>query len=342
MNVKKYLFITFMVFTFAFVSLSGPSLTHAKPIELSYSLMFPPLHAHAKLAEAWIQEVEKRSGGSVKIAYYPGGALLKADKMFNGVVSGITDIGMSVFVYTRGMFPSMEIGDLPLGFSDGAMGTLVMNDYYKKVRPEKLDKAVKVFYVHSCGPCILHTTKKPVYKLEDLKGLKIRGQAATAKIIEALGGVPVAMPQAEAYEALQKGVAEGNLTPMEVLKSWRQAEVVKYTTECYSIANSSTFYVVMNKEKWNSLPEDIKKIIDDVNAEWIGKHAKAWAEIDDVGREYTLSLGNKVIPLSEDEGARWRKAAEPVIDDFVEDLESKGLPGKLYLQTVKEIIAKYQ
>ena len=305
-------------------------------IELSYANFFPPTHIQAKLGESWAKEIEKRTNGKVKITYYPGGALLKGPKIYDGILKGITDIGMSVFAYSRGVFPSMEAMDLPMAYPNGRVATFVINRFYDKFKPKELSK-VKVHYLHAHGPGLLHS-KKAVNKLEDLKGLKIRSTGLSAKVVEALAGVPVAMGQGGTYEALQKGVVDATFSPIEVLKGWKQAEVIKYTIECYSVGYTSGFYVAMNLGRWNSLPKDVQEVIDEVNAEWIAKHGDAWDSSDKAGREFTLSLGNKIIPLSQAESARWAKAAQPVIADYTKAAKKKGLPGKDYVDTLRELI----
>ena len=246
---------------------------------------------------------------------------------------------MSVFGYSRGVFPSMEAIDLPMGYPNGRAATAIINDFYNKFKPKELSK-VKVMYLHAHGPGLLHS-KKAVYKMEDLRGLKIRSYGFNAKVAEALGGVPVAMGQGGVYEALQKGVVDATLSPMEVLKGWKQGEVIKATTECYSVGYTAGFYVAMNLKKWNSLPKDVQKVIAQVNKEWIAKHGKAWDDSDKAGREFTLSLGNKIIPLSKAESVRWAKAAAPVVDGYIKDKGAKGLPAKAYVDFIKAGVKKY-
>jgi len=309
-------------------------------VELSYANFFPPTHFNAILAEEWGQEIEKRTDGRVKFTYYPGGALLKGPEMYDGVMKGVADIGMSLFAYTAGRFPVMEALDLPMGYPSGEDATFVANDFYNKFKPEEL-KDVKVLYLHAHGPGLLHS-KKAVRTMDDVKGLKIRCTGFSAKAAAALGGVPVAMGQGGAYEALQKGVVEATLAPMEVLKGWKQAEVIKYTTECYSVGYTTAMYVIMNMDKWNSLPKDVQRAFEKVSEDWIPKHAKGWDEADNEGRAYTLELGNEIIPLSEEESARWATAVRPVIDDYAQSLEDKGLPGKEYVEFIKERIEKHR
>lgn len=233
----------------------------------------------------------------------------------------------------------MEVLDLPLGYPNGRVATRVANDFYNQFKPKELE-GVKVLYIHAHGPGILHTIK-PVKTIADLKGMKIRSTGLSAKVVEALGGVPVAMPQGGTYEALQKGVVDGTMTPIETLKGWKQAEVVKNTTDCNSVGYTTAMFVVMNLSKWNALPKDIQKVFEDVSKEWIDVHGKAWDDLDAEGRQYTVSLGNKIIPLSKEENARWKKAVSPIIDEYVKTADDKGMPGKKAVKEVESLIKKY-
>ena len=328
--------VLFLVFAFGAFSLFDADAVQAKPIELAYANFFPPTHIQGKLGASWAKEIEKRTNAKVKITYYPGGALLKGPKIYDGILKGITDIGMSVFAYSRGVFPAMEAIDLPMGYPSGRVANMIINDFYKRFKPKELNR-VKVLYLHAHGPGLLHS-KKPVNRMEDLKGLKIRATGNSAKVAEALGAVPVAMGQGGTYEALQKGVVDATFSPIEVLKGWKQGEVIKYTIECYSVGYTSGFYVAMNLDKWNSLPKDVQAVFNEVSLEWIFKHGEAWDSSDEEGRKFTLGLGNKVISLSEREQARWAKAVKPVIDAYIKKANAKGLPGKSYVETIEGML----
>jgi TRAP-type C4-dicarboxylate transport system substrate-binding protein len=321
-----------------FFVFGGTSSATAQTI-LSYSIFFPATHAQAKAGEDWAREIEKRTGGKVKINIFAGGSLTPADQCYDGVVKGITDIGMSLFAYTRGRFPLMEALDLPMGYPSGMVATRTANDFVKKMNPKELDD-VKVLYLHAHGPGLLHT-QKPISSMADLKGMKIRSTGLSAKIVENLGGVPVSMPQGGTYEALQKGVVQGTLAPMETLKGWKQAQVVKHTTDCSNIGYTTAMFVVMNKRKWNALPEDVKKVFDDVSREWIAVAGKAWDDADVEGHEYAKELGNTTSKLSAKESALWEQAVRPVVDGYIKDMDSKGLPGKQAVREVESLIHKY-
>lgn len=269
-----------------------------------------------------------------------GGTLTPSDKCYDGVEKGISDIGMSCPAYTSGKFPLTEVIDLPLGYKSGLAATRLVNEYLKKFKPKEFD-GTKIMYFHAHGPGILHT-KKAVNNLEDLKGMKIRCTGLARKVVEKLGGAPVAMPMGETYDSLSRGVVEGSMAPYEALQGWRWGEVVKFTTENFGSAYSTAFFVVMNKDKWNALPPDIQKIIEKVNEEWIEKTGKMWDEIDKAGRDFTLKSGNKIVPLSQDEDWRWTKAVKPISDEYVNNMKAKGLPGEEALKFCLEQLYKLQ
>ncbi len=307
----------------------------AKPTKLTFSIFFPPTHGQTKAAMDWAKEIEKRTDNKVQISVFAGGTLTKAPQCYSGTVKGISDLGFSLFAYTRGRFPVLAAVDLPMGYASGKVASRVAQEFAKTFKPKELSD-VKVLYLHAHGPGLLHT-KKPVKKLEDIKGMKIRATGLSAKIVKALGGVPVAMPQGGTYEALKKGVVEGTFGPMEVLKGWKQAEVIKYTTECYSVGYTTTFFVVMNLDKWNALPADIKKIFDEVSDKYTDVHGNVWDSTDQEGRKYTQSLGNEIISLSDEESARWRKAVEPVINDYIANTPD----GDAHVKKIRELMKKY-
>jgi len=307
-------------------------------IELSYTNQFPPTHIQSKLAEAWCREIERRTDGKVKITYYPVQTLLKLDKIYYGILDGITDIGQSVFGYNRGVFPAMEAFSLPHGFASASEATRVLNEFYKNFKLKETSR-VKVLYLHAHGAPMLHSKKK-IEKLEDMRGVKVRSYGFNAAMVKALGGIPVSMPMAEVYEALSKGVVDATFSPIEALKGWKQAEVVDYSIEIEGVAYSTAMYVMMNRHKWNSLPQDIKETIEEINQEWIIKTGEAWKSSDEEGREYTIAQGNKILKLDKEESNRWAKAVYPIIADYVANTKKKGLPGQEYVDFIQASLKK--
>jgi TRAP-type transport system periplasmic protein len=317
---------------------SGEPAKPAEVIKLSYSIFFPPTHIQCITATNWANEIQKRTGGRVQIAIFPAGSLTKADQCYEGVIKDISDLGMSCFAYTRGRFPLMEGLDLPLGYPDGKTATRIANEMVQKYHPAELAD-VKVLYVHAHGPGIL-ASKKPVKTLADFKGLKVRATGLSAKIVEALGGTPVAMSQPETYEALAKGVVEATLCPIETLKGWKQGEAIEYVVDSTAIGYTTAMFVVMNKDKWAALPPDVQKVFTDVSQEWIAKHGEAWDQADQAGREFVTGLKRQFIQLPEAEQQQWKAAVKPILEDYVKKTKEKNLPGDAMLADIQADIAR--
>ncbi len=317
----------------------GTATAPNKPvIKLSYSVFFPPTHVQAKLAVEWADEIKKRTEGQVQITVFSGGSLTKADQCYQGVVDGVSDIGMSAFAYTRGRFPLLEGLDLPVGYPDGVAATRIVNALAAKYQPAETQD-VKLFYVHAHGPGVL-ATKKPVATLADLKGLKIRATGFCSKVVECLGGSPVAMPQGETYEALQKGVVDATFCPAETLKGWKQGEVITSVTDSTCIGYTTAFFVAMNKEKWAQLPADVQKTLETVSAEWVVKHGQAWNDADAAGLAYIAELKRTVIPLAAGEQALWIEKVAPLLQDYAARAGQKNLPGEAFLKELQAAVAE--
>jgi TRAP-type C4-dicarboxylate transport system substrate-binding protein len=308
-------------------------------IELTYNNFFPPTHYHSILAEEFCKEIEQRTNGRVEITYYAAGGLAPAAETYDAVVSGICDIGMSCLAYTMGRFPASELVDIPHGYPNGWVATEVANNFYNNFKPAELADT-HVLYFHAHGPGVILTTNKPVRVLEDLQGLVLRSTGVGAAIAEALGATGYAAAQGEAYELMQKGTIDGSVTPPEVLKGWKQAEVVKYVTNCYGVGYTTDMFVVMNLDKWNSLPSDIKKVFTEVSEEWIEKHAKVWVYYDKAGKDYFLTFeGREWIELSPDEMARWIDAASSVKDNYMAEKGAMGLSVDNYESYLNQRVA---
>jgi TRAP-type C4-dicarboxylate transport system substrate-binding protein len=304
--------------------------TDNKTYEFSYSVFFPPVHKNSILAQKFCDEINKRTNGKVKITVFAGGTLTKADKVYDGVVNGLSDLGMSVVSYTMGRFPASELVELPHGYLNGWVSTKVANDFYNEFKPAEFDK-VHVLYFHAHGPSVILTVNKPVRQMEDMKGMVIRSTGVGASIVEALGGKGYGAAQGEAYDLMSKNTIDGSYTPREVLQGWKQAEIVKYVTECTDVGSTANMYVVINKDKWNSLPANIQDVFTKVSNEWIDKHGMTWANYDISAMNYFKTFeGREVIKLSADESAKWVQATSPLVAKYIKERADKGLPAEQY------------
>ena len=296
---------------------------HAKVINLKVANYFPPPANQSKMLEEFCRDLEKRTKGGVKVDYYPGGSLLKAPAMFQGVVDGISDIGYSHVYYTAGRMAVTEATGLPLGYPSAWVGGHVLNDFYQEFKPKEFDK-VKVLWLNSTPPSAIATAKKPMRKLEDLKGLTIRAPGLSGDIMKALGGTPAPTPMMEVYDSLAKGVIDGEASNYETLRAFRFAEVVKYSTTIWPITYPFPFYLVMNKNSYKKLPPDIKAIFDTLVGEYKERYIMMWNANDFIGKRFGEDQGVEFIDLPPEEIAKWKAAVEPVINSYTKKMVGKG------------------
>lgn len=310
-------------------------------IELTLAHFFPGTHpAETELVQGWSKEIEKATDGKIKIVSYPGGTLLSAPDIYNGVVDGVADIGLSCFAYTRGRFPVLEAFELPgIVYKNSKVASKVAWEGIKKLNPEEVQDT-KLMMVITTGPGDLFT-KVPVKTLDDLQGLEIRATGLSAKTIKQLGGTPVAMAQSEAYEALSKGIVKGNLSPVEVLKGWRHAEVTSYLTRTPFLYNT-LFFVTMNKDKWNSLSDDTQEAILEVNNKFFEETAIGlWDRQNEEALKWAVEEeGIEILELSEEEAKLWKEKVTPIQEEFTEKMKEKGIEQDV-LQVVKDLAEEY-
>jgi TRAP-type C4-dicarboxylate transport system substrate-binding protein len=334
--------VTCIIFTLLFgFSLVLPKASHSQAtITLKYANFPPATTFPCVQMERWAKEVEKRTNGKVKVQTFPGGTLLPAKNIFDGVISGMADIGNFAMSYQPGRFPISEAVDLPVGFANARVASLVLFDLIEKYNAKEFEK-VKVLTLFTCPPANLMTSK-PVKSLKDLKGMEIRVSGTSVDVLKNLGGSGIAMPQSDTPEALQKGVVKGNFSSMEVLKDFNYAAYTPYVT----LVNLQvvSFAVVMNKDKWNAMPADVKKIFDDMRreqAEWTGtyvdnhvKEALAWSK--EKYKDF------QVFELPKNDSAEIPKLMQPIIDGYVKKTNALGLPGDQIVKDISLLKAKYE
>jgi TRAP-type C4-dicarboxylate transport system substrate-binding protein len=299
------------------------SASAADVIKLKAANYLPVTHPMSLLTAWFCDEVKKRTNGQVEITYYPGGTLLNPVKMYDGVATGIADMGVSHISYTRGRFPVMEVFEQPHGFPSGWVATQVTTDFYNKYAPKEWSD-VRVLYINTSGPLILQTVTKPVKTLEDLKGLKIRATGQMSDVVKALGAVPIPLEMGDVYDSLRRNVIEGVTVDLSTLKYWKFADVTKYVTADWQLGTGYTFYFVINKKKWDALPDDIKKIFTQVAFETKEKQAALWNEMDIEGGAVFKTAGGQMITLSDAEAAKWIRAVQPIFAAYKKDMVSKG------------------
>ncbi|MGP4082698.1 TRAP transporter substrate-binding protein [Pseudalkalibacillus sp. R45] len=316
----------------------GTANAEKEKIKLSYAFFAPDSTFPAVQMKKWSEELEKRTDGQVEVELFFGGSLLEANNMFEGVANGTADIGLTATTYEPGRFPLLEISDLPSGYPNSEVASQVVNDLIEEYPPEALSD-FKIITSFATEPSYIQSVD-PISNMKDLSGKQLRISGALTPVMKKLGAAPVGMSQAEVPEALQTGVIEGNISSREVLKDFKLAETAKYVTD-YPLTITS-FVAVMNKETWEGLPDDVKKVIDELNGEMSIFTGKYLDEHVKEAMEWSKETENlEVISLSQEEELKWEETLKEIQGDVVEKVDSKGLPGSEYRDRLYELVEKY-
>ncbi len=311
-----------------------PASVKAGPVKLSYA-NFPPAPTFPCVQmERWKKEVEKRTHGKVMVNTYPGGTLLGAKNMMDGVIAGQADIGNLCMAYQPGRFVLTNATSLPLGIPNARVGSLVLWDLYKKYMPAAFSK-VKVLTMFTTAPTNI-MSKVPVKDLSDIKGLDLRASGGAAQILGAWGANPVGMPMPATVEALQKGVVKGLFSSLETLKDFKFAELCRYVTMTDTVIYP--FAVVMNMDSWNALPSDVKKVMEDLGAEqaeWTGNYMD-----NHVKDAIKWSKEKYNVQFIQPDKAKWNKKLQFISDKWIKNATAKGLPAKAIVADIKAFIKK--
>lgn len=304
-----------------FLSFGGANAAD-KVIHLKFANYLPPQAKVSLIGEEFIKDIERRTRGRIKVKYLKGGSLLKGTGMYKGIEVGMADLGFAHIYYTPGRMPVTELAGLPIGSPSAWVNSHALNDFYFEFQPKEFDK-VKVLWMSGTVTDSL-ITKKPVRKIEDLKGLKIRAPGIVGQIVKSLGGSPAPTPIMELYDALAKGVLDGVYGNYEIIKAFRLHEVTKYATTCWQMGAAFPFYTIMNKKSYNKIPSDLKEVFDNVCGEYRERYALMWNEIEFGGKIAGLQKGMEFINIPDEEAAKWEKAVTPVIENQVKKLVGKG------------------
>lgn len=319
--------------------------TKEKPIELKFAHFLPPNMFLVRDGFApWAEAVEERSGGRVKVTFYPAQSLCKAKDDYDAAVTGVADIAWHSIAYTPGRFPLTEILFLPyLGSVTTESANKVYHGLYEKF-PEfrKEYSEVKLLWLHAGSPAGLFSAKKPIHKLEDLQKVLIRAVGPNAAVAEALGAIPVSMTVPDTYLGMEKGTVDAAFVPTEALISFKLSEVTKYLTLGVE-SGFGPYCVVMNLRVWNSLPEDIQKIIEEESPKTSVLNAKGWDLKDREAIDLMKKTpGKEVIYIPPEELDRWRAKVRPLYQKWISDRESRGLPGKKVFDEACSLFQKYE
>jgi TRAP-type C4-dicarboxylate transport system substrate-binding protein len=318
---------------------------NAAEVTLKMHHFLPPVsNGHARFLKPWADKVAAESNGRIKIDIFPSMQLGGAPpQLFDQARDGVADLVWTLPGNTPGRFPGIETFELPFVPAKAALPNSValskfadqfLKDEFKEVHPI-------CFWSHDHG--LLHTNK-PIAKMEDLAGMKIRFPTRLAgEALKALGATAVGMPIPQVPESLAQRVIDGCVVPWEVVPAVKVHELVKNHLE---IPGSPTFYVAtfilaMNKAKYQAMPADLRAIIDKNSGEVAARMAgKVWDDQAVTVSDMVRKRGNSITTLSMEENMRWRKACEPVREAWLKSMKDKGLDGGKLLAAAEAMIAE--
>lgn len=287
---------------------------------LRFSHFWPATSSiNQEVFEPWAEQIEKESDGRLKIELYPSNTLSKADVTYDAAVKGTVDIGSQAHGYTNGRFPMTQIAELP-GLSSSAtqMGCILQTLYEDGTIASEYEDS-HLLFMYGAGPGTLHTTNKLIEKPADMQGMRIRRPSSVAgDIIESMGGSPVGLPAPDIYTSLQRGVIDGLSLPWEAVETFRIDEVAHNHTNIPFY--SSGLMVTMNKAKYDSLPDDLKAVLDNNSGiKLANKVGEVFDKHDARVLQAAIDKGDKVVnvpdPLNDpDWGPALQKGTQKYLD----------------------------
>lgn len=308
-------------------------------INLSYANFAKPSTFVSVQMEHWAKEVERRTNGKVKVNTSTDSTLLSAATMYDGIVAGTADIGNVCTAYHPLRFPITNALSLPLGFTSAKMASKAMLKLFNNFSHKEFND-VEVLTLFANAPANLMSVH-PIRALSDIKGMKLRATGGAADVLKTWGANQVAIAMSDIPEALQKGTIEGLFTSLEVMQDYNFAETCKFVTMTEQVVHP--FVVVMNKEKFNSLPADIQKILKDLfteQSEWTAdymdshvKEAMEWA-VREKGVEVIIPTTKTKILMD--------KATSSLIGSWAAEGVLQGLPTEEILATLQDYTEKHE
>ena len=318
------------------------NLGSAHAIELKLAYFVGDQHAMSRWLVKWANNVERESGGRITVKRFPGSQMGPVQQHYDFVRTGQADVAWFLHGATPGRFPLTEIVQVPYLVGSAEIGTKVLND--PELRSKYIDaehRGVKVLLLLTHQPGNVHTTKKPIRTIEDMKGLRLRFASPTIRdFIAALGGTPVGVVPTEQVEQLQKGTIDGVFIDYGGAGiAFKMGGILKYSTEMYSYVSS--FGVAMNPDFWNTLPPDLQALVTKSMTGVEKEVGEAWDALDVPGKKALIDGGAEAIRLSAEENAKFRKIGAEVAEAKVNELESKGMPARAIYTMMKSLAEKH-
>jgi TRAP-type C4-dicarboxylate transport system substrate-binding protein len=321
---------------------AAPAVLAQQKFEMKLAYFVGDQHAMSRWLIKWSDNLEKESGGRLTVKRFPGAQMGPVQQHYDFARTGQADVAWFLHGATPGRFPLTEIIQLPYVAGSSEIGTKVLND--AELRAKYLDaehRGVKVLLLLTHQPGNVHTTKKPIRTVDDMKGMRIRFSSATIRdFVAALGATPVGVQATEQVEQLQKGTIDGTFIDYGGAGiAFKMGGVLKYSTEMYSYVSS--FGIGMNEDFWNKLPPDLQQLVVKSMTGVEKEVGEAWDTLDIPGKKAIMDGGAEAIKLSPEENAKFRKIGAEVAEAKVKELDGKGMPARAIYTTIKSLAEKH-
>ncbi len=336
-----------MSMSLAGVGVSSQALAADPEFTFKLHHFLPPMSmAHQEFLTPWAEKIEEESDGRIEIEIYPamqlGGT---APRLYDQARSGVVDISWTVGGYTPGRHSAATVFELPFMPANAEITSMAVQQYAEEEMAEEL-KDVHLLAMHTHAPGSLHNRNQEVKSLEDLDGLKVRTpNKVMGEAFDRMGSNPIFMPVPQMPSALSKGVMDVAVLPFEVTAPLKIHELVEYHTEIKGDRGlyAQFFLFSMNKEAYESLPEDLQKVIDDNSGiELAGHIGRLFDKSEATGRQAAVDEGNSFYTLTEEETRRWKEATRPVVQKWIEDMNDDGYDGERLFKKANDLISKYE
>ena len=341
MRIRKLATMFSVSLAFAGLAMSA-GIASAETVTLRMSNWLPPNHhVLERSVKPWIEAIREASGGTLSIQLDPA-PIAKPPGQYDIVRNGGADLAYHVVAYTPGPFEILRGVELPFLSPSAEVGSQAVFDWYdRNIGFDKEFRDVKVVAIMVHGPGMIHS-KTRVTTLEDLDGLKLRVGGGGVRLSEALGATPVTLSGTQAYEAIQKGVADGAMFPMEAVAGFRLYELVKHHLELPGGLYTTPFAIIMNRASFEALSSEHRKVLEDIGGVTGGRIlGRGWDEADANGMVVALENGGEISRLSDAEIDRWKEAAAVVTENWIDLANSRGFDGKALLDDLKATIERY-
>ena len=295
-----------------------------KTFEWKYSHWVPPTHPLHGILLEWAKSIDAASKGTIKVSVFPAQQLGKAFDHYDMVQKGIADVAYISTGYQAGRMLVSGAGQLPFTMSNSEGGSRAFDEWYRPYAAKDMP-GVKLCYLYTHDVASLHS-KKEIRTPDQLKGMKVRpAHAVVAAWMTSIGATTVTVSAPESREALERGVADAITFPWGSLFGFKIDGITKYHIDAPMYV--ATFATIINQDKYDALSSAQKKVIDDhCTNDWAARTARDWAKWENDGRQKIKAAGSghTVVTLTPAELAQWRKSAEPVVQQYKDEVRKAG------------------